>query len=81
MSLSMNEAGKVEVRGAEEPGSSGTHLDVNHPSVLESINAVWLVDGFDNHTEPANRCRSTVVRKMTFTAWQLQKNLRNLYCQ
>jgi hypothetical protein len=47
MSLSMNEAGKVEVRGAEEPGSSGTHLDVNHPSVLESINAVWLVDGFD----------------------------------
>jgi hypothetical protein len=47
MSLSMSEAEKVEVCGAEEHGWSGTHLDINHPSVLELIDAVWLVDGFD----------------------------------
>jgi hypothetical protein len=47
MSLSMSEAEKVEVRGAEECGWSGTHLDINYPSHLESIDAVWLVDGFD----------------------------------
>jgi hypothetical protein len=43
----MSEAEKVEVRGAEEHGWSGTHLDINHLSVLESIDAIWLVDGFD----------------------------------
>jgi hypothetical protein len=47
MSLSMSEAEKVEVHGAEERVWSGTHLEINHPSVLESIDAVWLVDDFD----------------------------------
>jgi len=37
----------VEVRDAERHGWFRTHLDINHPSVLELIDAVWLADGFD----------------------------------
>jgi hypothetical protein len=38
---------KVKVRGAGEYRWSGTYLDINYPSILELIGAVWLVDGFD----------------------------------